>query len=104
MKPAADAVRAALEQVEVADLRVPVVANVDAQANRDRGRVKDLLVAQVTGAVRWEESVQALAALGVTRGLELGSGAVLRGLVKRIAPSIEVTTVGEPHEVESWGG
>jgi [acyl-carrier-protein] S-malonyltransferase len=104
MAPAADAVRAALEKVEVADLRVPVVANVDAVANRDRGRVKDLLVKQVTGAVRWEESVQALAALGVTRALELGSGAVLRGLVKRIAPSIEVTTVGEPHEVESWGG
>jgi [acyl-carrier-protein] S-malonyltransferase len=57
-------------------------------------------VAQVTGPVRWEESVTRLAALGVDRGVEVGAGSVLRGLVKRIAVSIAVTSVGEPHEVK----
>jgi [acyl-carrier-protein] S-malonyltransferase len=52
--------------------------------------------------VRWEESIQTIAKLGVTRALELGSGAVLKGLVKRIAASIDVTTIGEPHEVEKF--
>jgi len=102
MAPAADAVRAALAGIEVAELRVPVVANVDARANTDRNRIKQLLVDQVTAPVRWEESVQTLVELGVTRAVELGSGAVLRGLVKRIAPAIAVTTVGEPHEIDSW--
>jgi [acyl-carrier-protein] S-malonyltransferase len=52
--------------------------------------------------VRWEESVQAIAAMGVTTAYELGSGAVLKGLVKRIAETINVTTIGEPHEVEAF--
>jgi len=52
--------------------------------------------------VRWEESVQAIAAMGVTRAYELGSGSVLRGLVKRIAETIETTTIGEPHEVKAF--
>ncbi|HWM89063.1 MAG TPA: ACP S-malonyltransferase [Kofleriaceae bacterium] len=100
MQPAADRVRDALADVTVAPLRAPVVANVDAQPNQDAGRVAELLVAQVTGPVRWEESVNRLAADGVTRGIELGSGSVLRGLVKRIAAQITVTSVGEPHEVK----
>ena len=100
MQPAADRVRDALADVAIAPLRAPVVANVDAQPNQDAGRVAELLVAQVTGPVRWEESVNRLAADGVTRGIELGSGSVLRGLVKRIAAQITVTSVGEPHEVK----
>jgi [acyl-carrier-protein] S-malonyltransferase len=52
--------------------------------------------------VRWEESIQCVAKLGVTRAYELGSGAVLKGLVKRIASTIEVTTIGEPHEVAAF--
>jgi len=101
MQPAADALAAALEPVTVGPLRVPVVANVDAAPNRDAERVKDLLVRQVTGAVRWEESVQALERAGMTRALELGSGSVLRGLVKRIAKDVSVDTVGEPHEIRN---
>jgi [acyl-carrier-protein] S-malonyltransferase len=100
MQPAAERLGAALADVTIAPLTVPVVANVDAQPNQDAGRVRDLLVAQVTGPVRWEESVTALAALGVERGIEVGAGSVLRGLVKRIAKSIAVTSVGEPHEVK----
>ncbi len=104
MAPAADAVRDALAGIEVADLKVPVVANVDARPNQDRSRVKQLLIDQVTAPVRWEESVQAVAGLGATRAFELGSGAVLKGLVKRIAPAIAVAAVGEPHEIDSWEG
>jgi [acyl-carrier-protein] S-malonyltransferase len=101
MQPAAEKLAAALADVTVAAPRVPVVTNVEAAANADPKRVKDLLVQQVTAPVRWEESVQAVAAAGVTKALELGSGAVLRGLIKRIAETIDVTTIGEPHEVEA---
>jgi [acyl-carrier-protein] S-malonyltransferase len=59
-------------------------------------------VQQVTAPVRWEESIQAIAKSGVTTAYELGSGAVLKGLVKRIAETINVTTIGEPHEVEAF--
>ena len=100
MQPAADALAAALEPIEVMAPVVPVVANVDAEPNSDPARIKDLLVRQVTGAVRWEQTVQRLVADGVTRAYELGSGMVLAGLVKRIARrAIEITTIGEPHEV-----
>jgi [acyl-carrier-protein] S-malonyltransferase len=101
MKPAAERVREALAGVSIAPLALPVVANVDARPNQDAGRVRELLVEQVTAPVRWEESVQNLAAAGVTRAVEVGAGSVLRGLVKRIAAQIEVTSVGEPHEVKA---
>jgi [acyl-carrier-protein] S-malonyltransferase len=103
MQPAADAVAKALASVTVRAPKVPVVANVDAEPNQDPARIASLLVRQVTAPVRWEACVQALAALGATRGLELGSGSVLAGLVKRTAPGIKVTTIGEPHEVRAFG-
>jgi [acyl-carrier-protein] S-malonyltransferase len=102
MQPAADRLAAALADVRVAAPSVPVVANVTAEPTQDAARIKELLVAQVTAPVRWEESIQAIEKLGVTRAYELGSGAVLKGLVKRIAGSIEVTTIGEPHETDAW--
>ncbi|MBA3819453.1 MAG: hypothetical protein H0X17_11215 [Deltaproteobacteria bacterium] len=102
MKPAADALAAALAGVTIQAPRVPVVANVTAEPTTDAARIKELLVQQVTAPVRWEESIQAIAGLGVTRAYELGSGAVLKGLVKRIAATIEVTTIGEPHEVAAF--
>lgn len=102
MAPAAVAVAAALAEVNVTAPTVPVIANVDAEPNRDPARIKSLLVAQVTGAVRWEESVKRVAALGATQALELGAGSVLRGLVRRVAETMEVTTIGEPHEVKAW--
>jgi [acyl-carrier-protein] S-malonyltransferase len=102
MKPAADKLAAALADVAITAPRVPVVANVTAEPTQDPARIKDLLVQQVTASVRWEESIQAIAKLGVTRAFELGSGAVLKGLVKRISPAITVTTIGEPHEVNAF--
>jgi [acyl-carrier-protein] S-malonyltransferase len=102
MQPAADRLAAALADVTVAAPSVPVVANVTAEPTQDAARIKELLVRQVTAPVRWEESIQAIGKLGVTRAWELGAGAVLKGLVKRIAGTIEVAAIGEPHEVEAW--
>jgi [acyl-carrier-protein] S-malonyltransferase len=104
MAPAAEQLAAAFANlnVQLSAPRVPVVANVTAEPNTDAARIKDLLVQQVTAPVRWEESIQTIAKLGVTTAYELGSGAVLKGLVKRIADSITVTTIGEPHEVDAW--
>ena len=102
MKPAADQLAAALADVVITAPRVPVVANVTAEPTQDPERIKQLLIQQVTAPVRWEESIQAIAKLGVTRAYELGSGSVLKGLVKRIAETIETTTIGEPHEVKAF--
>jgi len=102
MQPAADQLAAALADVTIHAPTVPVVANVTAEPTQDPATIRRQLVEQVTGTVRWEESVQYLARAGVVRAYELGSGSVLRGLVKRIAETIEVTTIGEPHEVDAF--
>jgi [acyl-carrier-protein] S-malonyltransferase len=72
-----------------------VVANFDATPNRDPTRATDLLVKQVDGPVRWEESIKRMAAEGVTHALEIGPGKVLAGLVKRIAKDIKVLSIGD---------
>ncbi len=102
MKPAADQLAAALADIVIAVPSVPVVANVTAEPTQDPAQIKKLLVQQVTAPVRWEESVQHIAKLGVTTAYELGSGAVLKGLVARTAKTIAVTTIGEPHEVAAF--
>ena len=104
MQPAAERVAESLAGVEIAPLRVPVVSNVEATPNQDPARVKDLLVRQVTAPVRWEESIQRLAADGVVRAIELGCGSVLRGLIKRIAKDMAVQSVGEPGDVRQLEG
>ena len=86
MAPAAERLTLELERVAVAEPGIPVVSNVEATPYREAARVKELLVRQVTAPVRWEESVQALAAAGITQAVELGPGKVLSGLVKRITP------------------
>jgi [acyl-carrier-protein] S-malonyltransferase len=90
MQPAAERLQAVLDEIAVADPQLPVISNVDAQPNRDGQRVKALLVAQVCAPVRWEESVVAMAGLGVTRFIEIGPGKVLSGLAKRIVKETEV--------------
>lgn len=79
---------------------VPVVTNVEATPNTDASKVKALLLRQVTGSVRWIESVQALEQAGVTKIVELGPGKVLSGLVKRIAKGIECVNVEDPASLE----
>jgi len=85
MVPAGERLRTVLDHVAVHALKFPVVTNVEASPNQEAGRVKDLLVAQVSAPVRWDESVQRMAELGVKRFVEIGPGKVLAGLVKRIA-------------------
>ncbi len=104
MEPAAGRLAEELARVTVKDPGVPVVTNVLAEPNRDGSRIRELLTRQVTAPVRWEESVQKLAALGVRRALELGPGKVLAGLCKRIAKEIEVTSVESPEELAALQG
>ena len=96
MAPAARAVEAALARVEIGPLAFPVVANVDARPNADRARVAELLVRQVDGPVRWQESIAFMAEAGVTRAFEIGPGKVLAGLVKRIDKRISVESRFDP--------
>jgi [acyl-carrier-protein] S-malonyltransferase len=95
MRPAARVVEARLAEVEIRPLAFPVIANVDARPNRDPARVKDLLVRQVDGAVRWDESVRAMRDEGVTHAVEIGPGKVLAGLVRRISKDIRVHSVSD---------
>jgi [acyl-carrier-protein] S-malonyltransferase len=101
MKPAAEKLAVELGRVEIAPLAMPVMTNVEAAPNQDARRVAALLVEQVTAPVRWEESILALAALGVTSAIEVGVGNVLAGLCKRIAPAIDVRGAGDPDAIRS---
>jgi [acyl-carrier-protein] S-malonyltransferase len=101
MQPAADRLAGELARISFRAPSVPVVTNVEAAPNQDPERLRSLLVQQVTAPVRWEESVQRLAALGVTQAVEVGAGAVLAGLVKRIAPTIEMRPAGDPEAIRS---
>jgi [acyl-carrier-protein] S-malonyltransferase len=102
MAPAAEAMRKALAAVEMRPPAVPVVANVEAAPLTDPAAIRDALVRQVTATVRWRESVAYMAGQGVDRFYEIGSGKVLTGLVKRIAPGATGTAVGTPEDVAAF--
>jgi [acyl-carrier-protein] S-malonyltransferase len=104
MRPAADAMAAALAEVSVGAPSVPVVANVRAEAVSDPDLIRGLLVEQVTGSVRWRESVLWMAAQGVTEFWEVGSGKALSGMIRRIAPEAATRAVGSPEEVAAAAG
>lgn len=93
MAPAAEAMREALAGVEIAAPSVPVVANVRAEAISDPGTIRELLVEQVTGAVRWRESVGWMEVQGVTGTVEIGAGKALSGMVRRIARDVATDAV-----------
>lgn len=99
MQPAADGLEKILHSVVVRPFDVGVVTNVEADVNRDTGRVKPLLIEQAVRPVRWEESVKKLAALGCRRAVEVGPGKVLKGLMKRIAPAMEVENFEAPADL-----
>ncbi|PVE24401.1 [acyl-carrier-protein] S-malonyltransferase [Microvirga sp. KLBC 81] len=102
MQPAADAMREALAGVAVNAPAVPVVANVEAAPITDPAAIKDALVRQVTGTVRWRECVAYMAAQGVESFYEVGSGKVLTGLVKRIAAGTTSSAIGTPEDVAAF--
>ena len=99
MQPAAVAMAEALAKVSVKPPCVPLVANVMAQPISDAATIVRCLVEQVTGTVRWRESVAFMAQAGVTTFYEVGAGKVLTGLIKRIAPAASASTVGTPDDV-----
>ncbi len=99
MAPAADVMARALDAVEINVPAVPLVANVVADAVTDPAMIRTLLVDQVTGSVRWRESVLFMAALGVTEIVEIGAGKALSGMIKRIDRAIATTVVGTPDDV-----
>ncbi|SHJ83171.1 [acyl-carrier-protein] S-malonyltransferase [Roseomonas rosea] len=101
MAPAADAMGEALERDPPRAPLVPVVANVTAAKATDPDVIRDLLVRQVTGTVRWRECVAAMAAMGCDTFVEVGSGKVLTGLMKRNAPEATAMACGTPAEIES---
>ena len=102
MQPAGDAMAEALAKVAIAAPVVPLVANVLARPISDPAEIRRRLVEQVTGTVRWRESVEFLAGAGVTKLVEVGAGKVLSGLVKRIATGIEAVSVGTPDDVVAF--
>ncbi|MGF9762866.1 ACP S-malonyltransferase [Microvirga sp. 0TCS3.31] len=102
MQPAADAMREALDRVTVNAPVVPVVANVEAAPITDPSAIRDALVRQVTGTVRWRESVAFMAAQGVDSFYEVGSGKVLTGLVKRIAAGASSAAIGTPEDIAAF--
>lgn len=104
MEPAAAVMGEALAAVVVNDPSVPVVVNVRAEAIEDADRVRALLVAQVTGEVRWRESVQWLARAGVTEFWEIGAGKALSGMIKRIERETVQRNVAVPEDIAALKG
>ncbi len=104
MKPAADRLSAVLDATAVHDMSVPVVANADAAPNSQKERVKPLLVTQVCSPVLWEQSVNAMSALGVASYIELGPGKVLCGLVKRINKEAVLANIEDVAGIRTAGG
>jgi [acyl-carrier-protein] S-malonyltransferase len=101
MKPAAERLEKALYEISVNDLKIPVVTNVEAEANTLKDRVKGLLVAQVSSPVRWEESMRKMIEKGVEQFLEVGPGKVLSGLMKRINNRVETKNIEDLKTLKS---
>jgi [acyl-carrier-protein] S-malonyltransferase len=102
MQPAADAMAEALAKVSVKQPRVPLVANVLARPISDPAEIARSLIAQVTGTVRWRESVLCMVQSGVTAFYEIGAGRVLTGLIKRIAETADASSIGTPDDISRF--
>lgn len=102
MKPAADEMRAALADVTISRPSLPVIANVLAAPVSEPDGIANLLVEQVTGAVRWRESVASMTSLGIHQMVEVGAGKVLSGLGRRIDRSLETANLQEPADIEAF--
>ncbi|PAU97097.1 ACP S-malonyltransferase [Paracoccus salipaludis] len=104
MQPAATVMADALAGVDIHEPAVPLIANVRAEPVTMPGAIRQFLVEQVTGSVRWRESVQFMADQGVTEFWEIGAGKALSGMIKRIAPGVETKAVGTPEDVAALRG
>ena len=101
MKPAAEAMAEALSHVDLNMPAIPVVANVIAEPVKDAATIRSLLVDQVTGSVRWRESVSWMSQNGVTEAWEIGAGKALSGMIRRIDRAIACKAVGTPDDVKA---
>ena len=99
MEPAAVRMKVALEEVEIAIPVLPLISNVIAATVTDPTTIRSLLVKQVTGSVRWRESIIFLAAEGVTEIWEIGAGKALSGMIRRIDRSLTCQTIGSPEDI-----
>lgn len=99
MQPAASAMSEALAAVVIDAPKVPVVVNVRAEAVTEPDRIRALLIAQITGSVRWRESVQYMEGAGVSQFWEIGAGKALSGMIKRTAKGAETRAIGTPEDV-----
>ncbi len=102
MQPPAEAMAQALAGVEIKAPKVPLIANVTAAPIHTPEDIRIRLVEQVTGTVRWRDSVAYMAAQGVTHFMELGTGKVLAGLVKRIAEGVTAASIGTPEDIATY--
>jgi [acyl-carrier-protein] S-malonyltransferase len=106
MQPAAEGLKRALNDIAVQPFEIGVITNAEADVNRSAERVKALLIEQAVRPVRWEESVKKLIALNCHRVIEVGPGKVLKGLMKRIAPAMELENFEAPQDlskvVSAW--
>ena len=102
MEPAAQAMAQALGEVQINAPRVPLVTNVTAAPENDPAAIRENLVRQVTGTVRWRECMVCMAQSGVDSFYELGAGKVLSGLVKRIAPEASGQAIGTPADIAAY--
>lgn len=102
MQPAAEAMRKALAEATVHAPKVPVVANISASAISDPSQIREALVKQVTGMVRWVDSITYLQQHGISRIIEVGHGNVLTGLIKRIVPEMTLINVGSVEDIETY--
>ena len=103
MVPAGERLAGVLDSIAVDDLCAPVVTNVEARPNADKGRVKDLLVRQVSAPVLWDASVREMVSLGVSEFVEVGPGKVLSGLVKRIDKAVASKNVEDTAGIKAIG-
>jgi len=102
MAPAAERMAEALQNADIKAPAIPVIANVTTEPTVDADAIRKLLVKQVTGRVRWTESVTRMRSEGVDQFVEIGTGKVLAGLVKRIASEAEAISIGGPDDIEKY--
>ncbi|MCG0996724.1 ACP S-malonyltransferase [Acetobacter persici] len=101
MRPAEYVMAEALAKADIAAPIIPVIANVTADKVSDPDAIRQALTKQVTGRVRWRESVEAMTGMGVDTFIEIGAGKVLSGLVRRIDPEVSTSSIGTPAEIET---
>lgn len=102
MQPAQNRMEEAFQEVTVNDPCLPIIDNASTQAVKNGDALKELLVHQITGRVRWREGIEVMAKLGVATTIEVGAGKVLTGLSKRIVPTLTAIALNTPYDIESY--